>query len=139
MSVITRFDYAPRFVMLCLFLSGYSSGNPTAGLVCHYFDNQECEKNGLCDRTLQNCTTEPFCYTFWKNDSRGVLLMYQGCWVSADTRCKRQSCKFGESAMQKDYFYCCCNVNFCNGEFDIAPEKQVDRNASAPNNTSKNL
>lgn len=108
-------------------LSGVSSNGLTTPLTCHFYTNntKECTRTGSCIKTNTTCIAGEYCYAIWTNDSHGVFITHQGCWLDSNAECDRTACNFGTKLKRYSAYFCCCNTDYCNEELSVAPEKPI--------------
>lgn len=80
----------------------------------------DCHLSGPCVNNNTNCGEQgQFCYTMWTNVSGNVSVSAKGCWQQNDN-CLTQTCTSSTRHFKgKDYYFCCCNTDFCNEPFGL--------------------
>lgn len=123
---------------LLLFLAvcclGESTNGPLTSRHCHVKEKVACQLSGLCANNNTFCGKQgQFCYTMWTNVSGNVSVSAKGCWQQNDN-CLTQTCTSSTRHFKgKDYYFCCCNTDFCNEPFGL---EHVPMHPNATSNVS---
>ena len=98
-----------------------SSGSSVTPQVCRLCNST---KGATCNSVNATCSVDrKYCYTFWTNDSNGVVVSHAGCWEQ-NNECETSSCAGRKvNFKNKPAYFCCCNTSLCNLELSVATTK----------------
>nr|XP_032802298.1 activin receptor type-2B-like isoform X2 [Petromyzon marinus] len=124
--ITTRLPLLLRPMLLLLLLRPGPCGSVAETRQCVYYngslgwDGEAAVASELCDGERDK---RQHCYATWRNSSGTVRLERRGCWLDDFNCYDRTECV--ETTENPMVFFCCCNGDFCNGNFKYQPSFQL--------------
>ena len=111
---------------------GYSANGGGTFLECRVYGTHGCLTSiESCSESNMTCSEGEFCFASWTNKSTGPVV-HKGCWIADVENCNMPHCeltlKKESTAKLDDYYFCCCNGNFCNLNLTRARRPRGDTN-----------